>query len=80
LEGRKILIGSAILINIKLYFNILNELVKNGFLEIFSNLTIALQILLTVLMLPMSVETIEASFSKLKIIELPKKYNNTDAI
>jgi len=31
-------------------------------------------------MLPMSVETIEASFSKLKIIELPEKYNNTDAI
>jgi len=26
-------------------------------------------------MLPMSVETIEASFSKLKIIELPEKYN-----
>ncbi|KYN29201.1 hypothetical protein ALC57_01323, partial [Trachymyrmex cornetzi] len=42
--------------------DILNELAKSGFLEIFLNLTIALQILLTV---PMS----EASFSKLKIIK-----------
>ncbi|KYQ54552.1 hypothetical protein ALC60_06576, partial [Trachymyrmex zeteki] len=44
--------------------DILNELAKSDFLEIFSNLVIALHILLTV---PMSVAIAEAFFSKLKI-------------
>jgi len=44
---------------------ILNELAKSDFLEIFSNIAIALHILLIP---PMSVATAEAFFSKLKII------------
>ncbi|KYN32380.1 hypothetical protein ALC56_13237 [Trachymyrmex septentrionalis] len=44
---RKILTGSAALVNIKLYLDIFNELAESGFLEIFSNLAIALWILLT---------------------------------
>ncbi|KYN13272.1 hypothetical protein ALC57_14535, partial [Trachymyrmex cornetzi] len=44
--------------------DILNELAKSDFLEIFSNLAIALHILLIA-----SVATAEASISKLKIIK-----------
>ncbi|KYN14607.1 hypothetical protein ALC57_13181 [Trachymyrmex cornetzi] len=65
LKGRKI--GSATLVNTyKALSYLINELAKSGFLEIFLNSAIALQILLTV---PMSVVTTEAFFSKLKIIK-----------
>ncbi|KYQ59650.1 hypothetical protein ALC60_01316, partial [Trachymyrmex zeteki] len=61
--------------------DILNELVKSDFLEIFSNLAIALWILLTV---SISVATAEASFSKLKIcfiISIKKELaNNLDYV